>query len=193
MRKGTLVTTAALGFLLGTTGYAVAQQNARTGYKANKADTTQAQPLSDSDKDAIKMLHQADQVEMEMGFIAKSNAGSKDVKDYGRMLEQDHNKNDKQLMAFAKERQMQLLMPKSGSEQKAEAKDLDELRHLKGDAFDQKFLQMMVDAHSKKIDEVQKKMNDVKDPQLKSMMQETLPVLKHHRDMAQSLLQKKAG
>ena len=190
MRKGTIIT---LGFLLCGTAPAFAQQNARTGYKANKADDQQAQQMSDDDKDAIKMLHQANQVEMEMGFIAKSNAGSKDVKDYGRMLEMDHNKADKQLITLAKEKQVQMLLPKSGHEQKAEAKDLDELRHMKGDAFDQKFLQMMVDAHTKKIDEVQKKMNDVKDPKLKSMMQETLPVLKHHRDMAQSLLQKKAG
>ena len=43
------------------------------------------------------------------------------------------------------------------------------------------------------IDDLQKLMPDVKDPQLKAMMQETLPALKHHRDMAQSLLQKQSG
>jgi putative membrane protein len=147
--------------------------------------------MSDADKDAIKMLHQTNQMEMEMGNIAKTN-GTKDVKEYGRMLEQDHAKADKQLMALAKQNQVQL-MPKSGMEPKAEAKQLDELRVLKGQAFDQKFLQMMVEDHSKAIDELQKTMTEVNNPQLKSMIQETLPQLKRHRDMAQSLLQKQAG
>ena len=202
MRKGTRITSAALGFLLGATGFAFAQQNARTGSGANKVgDTTQSQmqktdetqKASDADKDAIKMMHQANQVEMEMGFIAKSNAGSKDVKEYGRMLEQDHNKADKQLMKLAKEENVQLTLPKTGDEQKMESKDLDQLRHMKGDQFDQMFLQKMVDAHNKKIDDLSKMENQVKNPQLKSMIQETLPVLKHHRDMAQSLLQKHTG
>ena len=199
MRNGTLITSAALGFLLGATGFAIAQQNARTPSGADKVgDTTQSQmkktddtqKASDADKDAIQLMHQANQGEMEMGKIAMSNAGSKDVKDYGRMLEQDHNKADKQLMTLAKEMNVQLTLP---SEQKMESKELDQLRHMKGEQFDQMFLQKMVDGHNKKIDELSKLENQVSNPQLKSMIQETLPTLKHYRDMAQSLMQKHSG
>jgi putative membrane protein len=201
MRNGTLITSAALGFLLGATGFAFAQQNARTGSGADKVgDTTQTpkttddttqQKAGDEDKDAIKMMHQANQAEMEMGKLAQSN-GTKDVKDYGRMLEQDHNKADKQLQALAKQKQVQL-MPKTGDEQKMESKELDQLRNMKGDQFDQAFLQKMVDGHDKKIAALTKMQNEVNDPQVKSLIQETLPTLKHHRDMAQSLLQKHSG
>lgn len=193
MRNGKFITPTALAFVCAG-GLAFAQNNPRAASPdTNKMEPQQGQKLTDADRDAIKMIHQINQVEMEMGNIAKTNASSKDVKEYARMLEQDHQKADKQIMALAKKEQVPLTMPKTGAEQKAESSQLDELRQLKGPAFDKKFLQTMVEGHTKAIEDIQKQMNEVNLPQLKSMMQEMLPELKHHRDMAQSLLQKQTG
>src|SRR5262249_12430484 len=81
MRNGKFVTQAVLAFLFGASGFAVARQNDNTAYRANKGDNTQAQTMSGDDQEIVKMLHQTNQMEMEAGTIAKSNAGSKDVKD----------------------------------------------------------------------------------------------------------------
>jgi len=188
MRNGKLITPTALA-LVCAGGFAFAQNNPRAANPDTNKTQEQGQMTSNADRDAIKLLHQANQVEMEMGNIARTNAGSMGVKDYGRMLEQDHNKADKQLLNMAKQKQVQL----TAAEPKGETKQLDELRQMKGQAFDKKFLQTMVEDHTKAIDDLQKLMPDVKDPQVKAMMQETLPTLKHHRDMAQSLLQKQSG
>ena len=192
MRNGKFIAPTTLAFVCAG-GLAFAQNNPRAANPDTNKMEQQGQKVTDADRDALRMIHQTNQVEMEMGSIAKSNAGSKDVKDYARMLEQDHQKADKQVIAIAKKEQIELTLPKTGGEQKTESQQLDELRHLKGPAFDQKFLQTMVDDHTKAIDEVQKQMNDVNIPQLKSMMQGMLPELKHHRDMAQALLQKQTG
>jgi len=173
MRNGKLVITA-LSLLLAAGGLA-------------RADA------ANDEKKLIDELHQANQVEMEMGAIAKSNAGSKAVKAYGQMLEREHNQADREIISLAKERQIDLVLPKTGDQQKAESRELDELRQMKGQAFDQKFLQLMVDEHTKDIDKVEKDLPTVQDAKLKTIMSDMLPHLKKHREMAQMLLQKKAG
>src|SRR5262249_51270099 len=123
------------------------------------------------------------QQEMEMGMLAQANGGSKAVKDYGRVLEKDHQKADRQLLDMAREQHLQLQMPPA-----AENKEVDQLKQIRGDEFDKQFLTMMVEGHTKKIDELQKDLTEVNNPQLKSMIQQMLPALKHHRDEAQKLL-----
>jgi putative membrane protein len=117
-----------------------------------------------------------------LGKLAQSNGGSKAVKDYGRMLERDHQKAGKQITDLAKDKHVQLMHPP------VENKKIEELRPLHGAAFDKRFLTMMVDEHTKTMEELQNVLPDVKDPQVRTSIEELLPILKHHRDTAQAIL-----
>jgi len=66
-------------------------------------------------------------------------------------------------------------------------KKYDELAKLTGDKFDKKYLGTIIDAHKKAIKEFEKESKSGQDSELKSYATNTLPTLKHHLDMAQSV------
>lgn len=55
-----------------------------------------------TDTQLLTDLHVVNQMEIQMGQLAKSNGSSKKVKDCGDMLIKDHTKADKQVMDLAK-------------------------------------------------------------------------------------------
>jgi len=66
-------------------------------------------------------------------------------------------------------------------------KKYDELAKLTGDKFDKKYLGTIIDAHKKSIKAFEKESKSGEDTELKSFATNTLPTLKHHLDMAQSV------
>ena len=75
----------------------------------------------------------------------------------------------------------------------AEKTDLDtekgKLQTLKGTAFDQELLPMMVKAHDAELAKADANIKIASDPQLKTMLEELKPVLQKHADEARSLEQ----
>ena len=66
-------------------------------------------------------------------------------------------------------------------------KKYDELAKLTGDKFDKKYLGTIIEAHKKSIKLFEKESKSGEDSELKSFATNTLPTLKHHLDMAQSV------
>lgn len=66
-------------------------------------------------------------------------------------------------------------------------KKYDDLAKLTGDKFDKKFLGTIIESHKKSIKLFEKESKRGEDSELKSFATNTLPTLKHHLDMAQSV------
>ena len=131
--------------------------------------------------DAIK----GDNSEVTLGQMAQQKGASQGVKDFGKTLETDHSKAKDQASALAQQAGM-TVPTEMADEAKQEQKKLE---GLSGAAFDKEFASYMVTDHKKDIAkfETQAKSSDTQTAQL---AQQTLPTLKKHLQMAESLEKK---
>ena len=67
------------------------------------------------------------------------------------------------------------------------AQTLETLRTLDGAAFDREFVSAMVDGHQKVVDRLTSVRDRSIDPDLRSLIVDLLPTIKHHLEMAQAL------
>ncbi|MBR0698232.1 DUF4142 domain-containing protein [Bradyrhizobium lablabi] len=136
---------------------------------------------SKADESFLKQAMQGDMAEVKMGQLAQQKGADDKVKQFGQMLESDHSQNLEKAKSVAQE--IGMSPPASvNTEQKA---TYDRLNKLSGQQFDKEFAQHMVQDHKKdisKFDQESKKSGSVA-----NFAQGTLPVLKKHLEMAESL------
>ncbi len=136
-----------------------------------------------SDQEFAMKAAEGGMMEVELGRVATSNAADAKVKSFGQMMVDDHTKANNELMAIAKVKKMTL--PDKPGE--AVSSHIREMSNMKGKAFDQHYIGMMVDDHQKDIDLFQMASEKASDPDLKAFATKTLPVLKKHYSAAESL------
>ena len=130
----------------------------------------------------LEKLHMANLHEIEAGKLAEQN-GTDKVKDYARTLQRDHQDADQKVMALAKKKgfSLQDKMMMHHEEKK------DELAGKKGADFDKTFADMMVKGHDKVIHLAQMWKQDCKDKDVCALIDELMPKLQEHRQMAEKL------
>jgi putative membrane protein len=123
-----------------------------------------------------------DTAEIAIGQLAASKGSSQAVKDFGNMLVNDHGAHKQMLIDLANS--AGIPVPTEPAE--AGHANLLKLQTLSGTAFDKTFAQQLVESHEKGIakNEQQAKSGD---PQTAKLAQETLPTLRKHLGMAESL------
>ena len=121
--------------------------------------------------------------EVSMGNLAESHAQSADVKSFGQRMVQDHSKANDQLMAAAAQANIKLPANPMPMDQAA----VDRLSKLQGTAFDRAYSQQMVKDHKKTIALFQHEAADGANSNLKTFASNTLPTLKEHLKMAETL------
>lgn len=165
----------------------------------SKADTTandnnvlENEPVSDVSTNAasatavdtafLTEAMQGDNGEVAIGQLAQAQGASQKVKDFGKLLVDDHGAHKQELKTLAASAGVAVT-----DEPSAEAKaNLDKLKGLSGDAFDKEFKSMMVDDHTKDIAKYEKQASS-SDAQTAALAQKTLPTLRKHLDAANAL------
>jgi putative membrane protein len=138
--------------------------------------------LAASDQDFLKKALEGDNSEMALGQMAEQRGASAGVRDFGRMLHDDHAAAKAKALPVAQEHGV----PDTADmapEAKAEAQ---KLKGLSGPAFDREFVRYMVTDHKKDIADFQKQARHG-DRQTASLARETLPDLRKHLKTAQQL------
>jgi putative membrane protein len=142
---------------------------------------TQGTKASRADEMFIKEAMQGDLAEVHMGKLAQAKAESEGVKDFGKMLEQDHGEHSQKVQSKAQE-----LGVTPPQEPNATQKAMyDRLNKLSGAKFDDQFVKEMVSDHKKDIGKYEKEAKS-KSP-LADFAKETLPTLQHHLQTAEAL------
>jgi putative membrane protein len=131
--------------------------------------------------DVLNKLHNANLTQIEAGKLAQDNGHTQATKDYGKMLVTDRTSADEQVMALAKEENIDL----SASTPVVGAKRLAEL--TAGPAFDRRFARSMLDDQKKEIAKVTAALYKTRDPKLQDLLTALLPTLQKHESMAESL------
>jgi putative membrane protein len=143
-----------------------------------KFDSTK---IEDDTEWAVKVAD-AGMLEVQLAKLALTNAGSSKVKEFAKMMADDHSKANEELKAAATQKNISL--PATMSEKCQ--KKYDELAAKKGADFDKEYMDAMVDHHQESVDNFKKEAEDGKDADLKAWAGSKLPTLQQHLDMAKT-------
>lgn len=143
----------------------------------------------------LSILHVKNEQEIQAGQLALERGTSDAVKQYGQMLVDDHTANDTKVRATAATAGLTLLEPARVKELLAREKGLttprpdplEELRGLNGAEFDRRFAELMTQGHRELITLVEAAQSTVTSNEVKGLLAETLPALRHHEEMAMAL------
>jgi putative membrane protein len=148
-----------------------------------------AADLNSNDTDFMKKAAKGGMAEVELGRMAARKGASAQVRDFGSRMIRDHSKADRELMALAAAKGVEL--PKSIS--LGEDVSVAHLKMLSGKSFDEAYVKMMVDDHKDDVAAFQKEADQAQDPDVKRFVEKTLPTLQSHLDKIQAIQSEVSG
>jgi putative membrane protein len=121
--------------------------------------------------------------EVELGKIAQTKAANAEVKNFARMMVEEHTKANNELKSLAAKRSITLPTTMNSGNQAT----LAELQNLVGEEFDREYVAAMVDNHEADVQLFESQAADESDPDAKAFATKTLPTLKKHLDMIKAI------
>lgn len=125
-------------------------------------------------------------MEVELGKMAQEKARSERVKDFGKMMVDDHTQINDNFKSIATKKSITLLTSVTGDQ----TKDIDKLSKKTGKDFDEAYVDMMIQDHKNDIKEFQDAQAKVADNDIKNFISQTLPILQKHLDSIQVIKSK---
>ena len=136
-----------------------------------------------SDTAFVTKLGEVGMAEVELGKLALQKTQRDEVKKFGQQMIDDHSKAGAELKAIALRKNISW-----PTELNAEHKALRErLSKLSGAAFDQAYIQAMVDGHRKVAAEVKTEVQSGSDAEVKAWAAKTQPRVEAHLEHAESV------
>lgn len=142
--------------------------------------------IDENTKNFVTAAATGGMMEVELGNIAAQKAKSQQVKDFGKMMVDDHTKANDNLKNIASQKNIDL--PTSITED--QRKEMDKLSKKTGADFDKSYVDMMVEDHKKDIADFKKAEGEVSDNDIKNFITNTLPTLQKHLDAIQAIKSK---
>jgi len=128
--------------------------------------------------------------EKELAQMAAENATNPDVKSFAQRLGQDHNKFEMELQQLVKEKKVGVA---TGTNKEHRDRVADLKKTNKGNDYDKKFLQFVIESHEQAIKHIEECTKDSGfDAGCKACADKALPTLRKHLEEARAL-QKKVG
>lgn len=115
--------------------------------------------------------------------LAQTKSASAAVKTLAQTLVAQHAIAQQALQTLAAQKNIALPTGLGGSQAKA----LGQLAALNGAAFDQKYTDMLIEAHKKAVDETDDMRDDAYDGDIRQLATQQLPLLKQHLEAAEAL------
>jgi putative membrane protein len=142
--------------------------------------------LSSQDQKFMMDAAKGGMMEVELGRLATQKASSADVKSFGQRMVDDHSKANDQLKSIATQKGVTLptTLPADMKQ------EMDKISKLSGAEFDKMYMSHMLKDHKKDVSEFEKEASKGDDSSVKGFAQQTLPTLREHLTMAQSVATK---
>jgi putative membrane protein len=146
--------------------------------------------LSSADQKAMKDMAMADMAEVETGKLAVSKAQSAEVKAFGQQMIDDHGAALAKVQALAQARGVTLPTELDSKHKAISAK----LEKLSGAEFDKAYMASVgVKDHKDTHDKLVSNAKKVKDPEVKALGDQHMPVVEQHLKAAQQMASTKSG
>jgi len=164
---------------------AAREENATNADQSNNASTNANQDklMSQADRAFMQRAEDADIKERDLGRVMAQKSQNSDVRDYAKMLADDHDKDLKNVMNILQNKGIR--QPKNMVQVNNQA--LTELNNLNGSALDRRFIDMMVMDHQRDVAEYSKETKSGEDPAVRDYAARTLTTLQDHLKKAQEL------
>jgi predicted outer membrane protein len=146
--------------------------------------------LSASDEKAVKDMAMADMAEVETGKLALSKSQNADVKAFAQQMVDDHGQALTKVQALAQARGVTLPTELDAKHKAMSAK----LEKLSGDAFDKAYMANAgVKDHKDTKSKLASDAKKIKDPDVKALADQHMPVVEQHLKSAQQMHMAKSG
>lgn len=150
------------------------------------ADTTHL-----SDANILAEEEGGDSAEVALATYMRSHATSAGVKSFATMLIDDHGKSLRQTKSLASKLNITPQAPPNDTTAQETAHVMDRLKSLSGTTLDTAFVNHEVSDHQHDLDEAHQMVSAAQNAQVKSLIQQSIPVLQKHLDRAQQLAKQK--
>ena len=152
-------------------------------------DTAVAQAAKLDDPTIIAIFDVANTWDMETGALAARKGTTKDIREFGAMLERDHQVVRQQGRDLVKKLGVHPTPPKDFAMAKDHAAALNKLNTVSGKAFDRAFLEHEVAFHKAVIDAVTATLLPaLKNEEARALVTKVAPAFQAHMAAAQNLL-----
>ncbi|GAA3917478.1 DUF4142 domain-containing protein [Chitinophaga oryziterrae] len=138
---------------------------------------------SKADADFLVNAASRGMMDVQLGQLAQSHSTNQGVKAFGTMMIKDHGEGSITLKDLAAAKRVTLPATVSNRQQKV----IDNLQKKKGAEFDKTYIRIMVSNHKKDINEFEKEGKKGADPQVMTFANNSLAMLRKHRDSAIAL------
>lgn len=171
-----------------TTDSAKMMSSDTTSKMSTPSDTTShmAAMVDEDTKKFAKDAATGGMMEVQLGNVAMKNSATQSIKDFGKMMVDDHTKINDQLKDLASKKMIDLPSTVTSDQQK----DIDNLSKKTGADFDKAYVKMMVDDHKKDISDFKKNGDKLTDSDFKTFIMNALPTLQKHLDAVQAIKNK---
>lgn len=146
--------------------------------------TALAQPASDADKQFVRSAIETNNAEIAAAQLALGQAAGNDVKQFAQTMIHDHTLLNEQMKPLAQKLDVVVAPGQVDPKDQALA---NQLKDLRGMAFDLQYIAGMVQGHQAALQQVQTEASNGQDPQVKAAAQKAEPVIQKHLEMAQQL------
>ena len=176
------------GATSGATANASAGGATATPAASDTARPAPADPSTYSDANILAKEIAGDSAEVVLAGVAKTMASDPAVKAYAAQLVTDHSKGLKEVVALATKLSITPEVPAGDTTSLGTAHMKTRLQGLaKGPAFDTVFVNHEIEDHQADIDEAKAMRGAAKNPQVKALVEKSLPELQQHLDRAKKL------
>lgn len=167
------------------TNYSNSNAGSTLGNAANSVANSMSSVTTPGPESFLTDVIEGGNTEVALGKLAQTQSKNPDIRKFGQMLVTDHSKANQDATALAKKKNINV--PTGlGSHQST----YDKLKSLKGDEFDEEFVENMVDDHEKDVGTFQKESQNSSDADVKAFAAKTLPVLQKHLDTIKGIQSK---
>jgi putative membrane protein len=161
------------------------------GNPMNTPDTDSAKAPKEKLTDArlVTLLQHVNKDEIDAGRLAEKNGQSPEIQNFGKKLVADHTRSQNEVGAAAKKAGISpgesALTTHDREMMKIDKNKMDELKKMSGANFDKAFATVMANDHKHMISLLKDGKGDLRSDDLKTLVDNTLPVLEQHKDMAE--------
>lgn len=139
--------------------------------------------VSAMEKQFVTKAAQSDRAEVQLAQMAQQKSNNPEIKQFAQQMIQDHGQNQQQVDSLASK----LSITAPGDVAPDQKQQADRLQNLSGDQFDKAYAKLMVQEHRKDVSEFKRAQQSAKNSDIKQYVDQTLPVLQQHLQMAEKL------
>jgi putative membrane protein len=147
--------------------------------------------LTSTDRAFLMTAAQDGKMEVEISQMAANRASKKEVKNYAQRMVTDHTRANQELMSLARTKGLDLKDEPSYGERRKNM--IEPMSRMSGADFDREFMKQQVEHHRTDVASFEKHSKAADDPDVRAWAQKTLPVLREHLKMAESVHQSVGG